>query len=195
MYFIHVTGYVVKVLGPRKEVRINAMVEENSKNVFVEIDGVKKNLLYLMIENFMPDVKMNQQFRYSIKNGNEIPLQVIRVTDFVSSISSLHEETIHKYKCKQRAEAANVRGEGIITPLHVAECLINNNFKCLYCNDHLDIRNWHLDHFIPLAKGGTNRFDNIVPSCYMCNLMKGAFSPAKFEKQILKIASHFKYNK
>jgi 5-methylcytosine-specific restriction endonuclease McrA len=32
----------------------------------------------------------------------------------------------------------------------------------------------HVDHIIPVADGGTDRLDNLRPSCAACNLAKGA---------------------
>jgi 5-methylcytosine-specific restriction endonuclease McrA len=31
-----------------------------------------------------------------------------------------------------------------------------------------------IDHVIPLARGGDNHIDNLVPCCYLCNAKKGA---------------------
>lgn len=35
-------------------------------------------------------------------------------------------------------------------------------------------RNWHVDHVIPVCKGGSNQIENLVPSCPQCNMKKGA---------------------
>ena len=47
---------------------------------------------------------------------------------------------------------------------------------CYYCNCELDEKK-HLDHYIPLSKGGTHSIDNVVWSCASCNLKKGAKVP------------------
>jgi len=38
----------------------------------------------------------------------------------------------------------------------------------------------HADHYIPLAKGGSNRRENIVCSCASCNLSKNDKLPEDF---------------
>lgn len=43
---------------------------------------------------------------------------------------------------------------------------------CRYCAVILDPKNWHLDHVIPLAKGGPHTPENVVASCVGCNLSK-----------------------
>jgi len=191
-YFIHVDGHVFKTKDA-KDHKLEAYRKDENGFLFVKINGKEMNLLYLMVENFMPNIKQNQQFKYSVQYGNAIPLSSIMVTDFVSEISDLHNETIHKFNCKSRAENANSRSFHKLTPVHVAECLITNDFKCVYCGDVLNQLNWHLDHFHPISKDGANKFGNIVPSCFMCNRMKSNFLATDFYKKCLKIVKNFKF--
>ena len=59
--------------------------------------------------------------------------------------------------------------------------------RCYYCKSllpeneklysphgtiYMEIRRWHIDHLIPVARGGTDHIDNLVPSCISCNLKK-----------------------
>ena len=47
--------------------------------------------------------------------------------------------------------------------------------KCYYCSIELDFTTkgkTHLDHYIPLSKGGTHSISNVVWSCDKCNLQK-----------------------
>lgn len=44
--------------------------------------------------------------------------------------------------------------------------------KCYYC--HLPIRGaWVTDHVVPLFRGGTSRYSNLVVCCWDCNREKG----------------------
>lgn len=47
--------------------------------------------------------------------------------------------------------------------------------SCFYCAARLT--RFHCDHFIPLARGGSNGPENIVLACGPCNLSKGAKLP------------------
>ena len=49
------------------------------------------------------------------------------------------------------------------------------NQECCYCGISLDLelrRSWCLDHFIPIARGGSDCLNNLVPSCHHCNSSK-----------------------
>lgn len=41
-------------------------------------------------------------------------------------------------------------------------------------------RNWHVDHMIPLSRGGDHNINNLVPSCGACNLSKHAMTADEF---------------
>jgi 5-methylcytosine-specific restriction endonuclease McrA len=54
-------------------------------------------------------------------------------------------------------------------------------FKCCYCGRYQNQRDeigkkirMVIDHFIPLAHGGTSNIANLVCSCFECNASKGA---------------------
>ncbi len=45
------------------------------------------------------------------------------------------------------------------------EVIEKYNGICVYCGEEADT----IDHFIPLASGGTSRYSNLVASCNDCN--------------------------
>lgn len=54
----------------------------------------------------------------------------------------------------------------------VIEQIINKyNGKCAYCGQECK-EHFHIDHKIPLSRGGDNNFDNLALSCPHCNLSK-----------------------
>ncbi len=58
-----------------------------------------------------------------------------------------------------------------ITPNRIDLMLKEQNFTCKYCEKPLI--EYHIDHVIPLCKGGDNSKENLVIACPKCNLSKG----------------------
>jgi len=48
---------------------------------------------------------------------------------------------------------------------------------CAYCGDKQKIDELHMDHFLPLSKGGTHVLSNLVPACKRCNFSKRNHHP------------------
>lgn len=48
--------------------------------------------------------------------------------------------------------------------------------KCAYCKVKLG-KKYHIDHILPVSKGGTNDRKNLQITCMPCNLAKGARDP------------------
>jgi hypothetical protein len=66
------------------------------------------------------------------------------------------------------------------------EVLKRDGFRCRYCGATPAQAMLHVDHVVPVAKGGTNDPMNLVVACQPCNSGKGAVSlddPSKTTKQ------------
>lgn len=50
---------------------------------------------------------------------------------------------------------------------------------CLYCGKDCDDE-FHVDHFVPISRGGCHKISNLVISCPGCNMRKGAAMPYLF---------------
>ncbi|HQY30830.1 MAG TPA: HNH endonuclease, partial [Thermomicrobiales bacterium] len=53
------------------------------------------------------------------------------------------------------------------------EVFQRDGFTCQYCGRKPPEVTLHVDHKVPVAKGGSNHSDNLVSSCVECNLGKG----------------------
>jgi len=54
---------------------------------------------------------------------------------------------------------------------------------CFWCN--VKLNKIHMDHYIPLKRGGSNDASNLVASCPKCNQSKGAKMPWEYKAQEL----------
>ena len=55
------------------------------------------------------------------------------------------------------------------------QILERDNFTCQYCGQHAPDVILHVDHILPVAKGGDNSFSNLITSCSACNEGKKSF--------------------
>lgn len=82
-----------------------------------------------------------------------------------------HPEIRQFHERKRRARKANA--EGFFTKSDVDLLYKSQKAKCWHCGKSI-VNGYHIDHLIPLARGGTNWPNNLVLSCPTCNLSKGA---------------------
>ena len=84
-------------------------------------------------------------------------------------------------KVSSRASASKRRNasldndDGTITKHSLDTLLQIQNNQCFYCKKDLSLladREVHLDHYIPLSRGGAHSITNVVWSCSSCNLQK-----------------------
>jgi len=54
--------------------------------------------------------------------------------------------------------------------------------RCAYCSR---VAILHADHRTPLAHGGSNRIENILPACAPCNLRKATMTEVEFRARLL----------
>lgn len=93
------------------------------------------------------------------------------------------------YKSKHRRRAKAVGARGSFDRWDVSIRFAKQGGRCHYCDELLETfgpNKFQVDHFIPLARGGTNYAVNIVCACPGCNLAKGnkmpwEYRPAKFD--------------
>lgn len=70
---------------------------------------------------------------------------------------------------KRRALKASIKSTH--DPEEIWQMLEDQNHLCAYCETPL-FGNYHIEHMIPLSRGGENDWTNIAISCPFCNLSK-----------------------
>lgn len=92
----------------------------------------------------------------------------------------------NKEKINERATIRrhNLRTTGKVTAQDRRDLLEAQNYKCFHCGADLRVVKKHMDHWIPVKKGGTNDFSNLRYLCAKCNLSKGAKLPHEWHPEI-----------
>lgn len=84
--------------------------------------------------------------------------------------------------------ARKLKAGGSHTSGDVAHQLQSQRGRCYWCGDALKTQGeekFHVDHLIPLSRGGTNGRENIVCSCSFCNLSRHNKLPHEWSNRLL----------
>lgn len=108
--------------------------------------------------------------------------------EYQKSYRSLHLEKLRKYargyqkiryknnrelwRCYVRKRRALKRGLQSPRRNEIFSKIEKFNNLCAYCGGNYK----HLDHIVPLSKGGTDAISNLLPACSSCNLSKATKS-------------------
>ena len=83
----------------------------------------------------------------------------------------------------KRLRRRAITKQGDVTTKQLLE-LQDNAKVCYWCNESVRNRKTHIDHVIPLARGGKHTISNLVISYPTCNLQKGSKDPLEFANSL-----------
>lgn len=90
-----------------------------------------------------------------------------------------HPDKVRSNHAQRRARELNAEGS------HAAEDITaqyrRQKGKCYWCGVRIKDNKYHVDHIIPLARGGTNDPSNLVVACPKCNLSKSDKLPHEWK--------------
>lgn len=90
-----------------------------------------------------------------------------------------------KYRVVERKRRAQMKGSsGTHTASDLAGILKAQGNRCAYCRADLSRAKKHVDHILPLARGGSNGRANLQYLCRPCNQAKSARDPVVFAQSI-----------
>jgi 5-methylcytosine-specific restriction endonuclease McrA len=90
---------------------------------------------------------------------------------------ALQKRLRERHKDRRATSYAVYRGRrtsapGMFTNQHLYQLHKTQGHSCYYCECSFKTNKWTIDHFVPLARGGTNWPENIVLACRPCNFSK-----------------------
>jgi 5-methylcytosine-specific restriction endonuclease McrA len=80
-----------------------------------------------------------------------------------------------------RRRARQLNADGTYGTVEWIEVLQRWNWRCAYCGATGPLQP---DHRVPLARGGTNSIQNILPACGRCNRRKYLMTEAEFRARL-----------
>lgn len=85
------------------------------------------------------------------------------------------------YKHRRRAWT-----EGGVSTIELYQWKRSQKKVCYWCNANCRAE-YHVDHYVPLSKGGAHEIDNLVIACPSCNHRKSAKDPLEFAAEVGKL--------
>lgn len=84
---------------------------------------------------------------------------------------------------KRRARERGAPGQH--TKQDIQQIYNSQRGRCWYCQTEISLSDMHIDHRIPLARGGSNYPENLVATCPQCNLSKNSRLPHEWCGRLL----------
>ncbi len=93
----------------------------------------------------------------------------------INSIIAVKGKLRHKYR------------QRIVPHLTNRELFRRDKHTCLYCGNAFSDRDLTRDHIIPKARGGQDRWTNVVAACRRCNVKKSCRTPEEAGMPLLAV--------
>lgn len=115
--------------------------------------------------------KIKNTIKSSLENGTKQIKKEIKKRSYQWKRNNLERWRILKRLSngKRKTQIRNTDNK-TITPEEIERALKAQNKKCVLCTQLL--RDFHIDHIIPLSKGGEHKIENIQLLCPKCNIKK-----------------------
>ena len=153
----------VSLIGETEEAVIASTGLKKSR--FQEIES---NLIQSLVNNVREDASIEIKLCYRTPKGTYLYTRILHA-DY-QDLSNAYDETGKRQAAKM---ARDLERSKLTSGLRY-DVLRRDGFKCTICGaGPADGVKLHVDHIIPVSKGGKTEMDNLRTLCERCNLGKG----------------------
>src|ERR1700754_1381743 len=93
------------------------------------------------------------------------------VSSSLLNISSIDISRCFDRKCSTAKKFCGINAPGVLLAVDAYALLEKQKYKCAECFEKLE-KDFHLDHKMPLSRGGPNKIENLQGLCAPCNAAK-----------------------
>ncbi len=86
-----------------------------------------------------------------------------------------------------KRSSGHTHGQRTIPPLTNRELFLRDAHLCMYCGDQHGAYALTRDHVIPISRGGSDKWSNVVTACRTCNIRKGNRTPEAAHMPLLAV--------
>jgi len=106
----------------------------------------------------------------AVKNYRKNNLEKRRASALAYYYTDRGKENVYMNNKKRRARQNNAP---VVESFTRQDILDKWGTDCHICKKPVDVLDWHMEHVLPLVKGGEHSLTNVKPSHPKCNLVKG----------------------
>ena len=77
--------------------------------------------------------------------------------------------------------------DGFTPPLCNRTLFRRDDYRCLYCGNQFRRSELTRDHVLPVSRGGTDKWENVVAACKRCNWVKDNHTPEEASMPLLAV--------
>lgn len=155
-------------------------------NQWTEMHPEKRKEYYTKYNNEHPRPKSSRVVKTEVERKLNKSLLGKRYRennkDSISAVKRawrLSRPELYRIYSNKRRSLKGSNGTFTITDKDVSGMIHRQNGECFWCGKKLT--DYHMDHVIPLSRGGTHSIGNLVASCPYCNRSKGNRLPIEFK--------------
>jgi len=126
--------------------------------------------------------KHKQMFRFYSKRYSQTHKEEVRNSAKRFRWSAKSKAISHNYKARKRG-ASGIITDKVIERIEYLNVRKYGILTCDYCKIPIG-KHYHLEHKLPLIKGGTNRQVNLCIACPQCNWQKGVLTSTEFRARL-----------